>query len=108
MRVWSLIAAFVSTMTVTQAVPDSVPPCARPDPLEERGQIDVELEDHLDEIAVEPQAAQPPGVERRNADQMAQTGAVQRGRLVGDDHGAAGLGHPAHLAEGSLVVADSS
>ena len=35
---------------------------------------------------------------------MAQAGAMQPGQLVGDDHGAAGLGHPAHLAEGSLVI----
>ena len=35
---------------------------------------------------------------------MAQARAMQAGQLVGDDHRAAGLRHPAQLAEGSLVI----
>ena len=41
-----------------------------------------------------------------NADQMSQAGAMEAGDLVGDDDRSAGPGHPAHLAQGGLVIAE--
>ena len=55
-------------------MPDTVPLCVGPNLSEERSEINVEPDDHVDEFAVETQLAQPPGIKRRHADQMSQPG----------------------------------
>ena len=72
-------------------MPDPVPLRPGQTRSTERVKIDVEFQHHLDELAVEAQAAQPPGVERRDAEQVAQAGAMQAGDSSATTTGPPGL-----------------
>ena len=75
-----------------------------PSTANERFEIDVECEYHVYKVTVEPQHVQPPSIEGRDAQEMAQACAMEPGELVGDDHGPAGLGHAAHFPQRRLVI----
>src|SRR5437868_1467154 len=70
----------------------------------DQGEIAVILQDHVDELRVEPEPPQPEPVEGRPAYQVADARSVNAGILVGDDDGSAGTRNPAHLAQGRGVI----
>ena len=56
---------------IAQAVPDSASRRVGPDQVRQCAKIDVVLQDHVDELRVEPKLTEPEPVDRRPADQMA-------------------------------------
>ena len=82
---------------IAQAVPDWPSRRVGPDLVRECAKVDVVLQDHVDELCVEPELTEPEFVKSRPADQLADARPVQAGSLVGDDNGAGGTGDPAHL-----------
>ncbi len=89
---------------IAQAVPDRQSRRLGPDFVSECAEINVVLQDHVDELRVEPEPAEPEPVDGRPADQVADARLMHAGILVGDDDRSAGTRDPAHLAQGRDMI----
>ena len=104
-RVW-VVSGGGADHQIAPAAPDDIVAAVVQDAASDPGDVDVPvaLDEAGEVVAHAHELGGDPAVKRGEAQPMAEVEEV--GRLVGDDHGGAGLRHPGHLAKRRLGVSE--